>query len=837
MRKILTFSCILLLFVCLAAASLTASAASAKVVYIADSGNGNGSSASSPLGNASGYSTWASDAYQYSSLNRAIQQIKDDSNCTEGIVVICGPVTLKWGKGESGLSEVPIGPGTGTTTKNITITSKYNNVDYRSTKGAALILERTYTQRLALEMKCPSTWKDITIRANHAAVNGTCLDGTFTFACNGYKAYFETTTAIEAYEGGVQKENTPTNARFFPLLAGGHRYSNLTANTKLTVYGGIWQHICGADIAFDYGYSNNQYGKLTGNVDMTVGGQSRVLNGLSGGSFKNGGSVSGTISMTLTGGTVYGEINLGGAGGVSGSSNATLYVKGGNLNSVTAINDIPATAGWNAPANVYIDCTQLKDNGGLTAMQRAETLYGKITRASVFTFPDSSTRSLNKTADVIPSSITNRLSTTPYSYQRYMEVYNAILSGSKEYNVVTLINMLRTAQNNKVDGFNVPANTDILRKNAVSYFNQLATIPWIAKSTMDYTKEETFTTHLLYEKGVTYYGLPYTADRKPSATISEFSTYLNGKTYEGPTDYDYLIGIDCGAPRLTWGYSGALCNTDLTDFQLSINYNAATNEIIDTVGSYDVSKFTSPNQQDTYTYVCMANGVVAMFDAYAAVRPADYIVKRFYVIGNTGTAPTQADQHLCMAVDNAVVVRNANGEVSGSKSYLILSEQTSTVSTVDGKQTTWVLNQKVSFDSLFREGYIPLTTKTLKSETVEAPYINFRTNGYSGINLVGHGTITSNYNILEVRAVIRNQSTGAIVKDITSYPYRCEYHLANSLAKTPAGGSVADTSRDNGMSSLDDYALNELPSGSYSCEVIATIGFGSKTVTKFDFTK
>jgi len=129
-----------------------------------------------------------------------------------------------------------------------------------------------------------------------------------------------------------------------------------------------------------------------------------------------------------------------------------------------------------------------------------------------------------------------------------------------------------------------------------------------------------------------------------------------------------------------------------------------------------------------------------------------------------------------------------------------------------------------------------VTLKSLQADTVEAPTLTFDDKGRSFIDLVGRGTVTSNYTLFALNATVTNAS-GKVVKQAAAYPYTLSYTLTDpsALTNTPSGGSP-DTSRDQGMSDLN-ASVRALPSGTYTYELTATIGFGTKTVCSFAFEK
>ncbi|MBE6564292.1 MAG: hypothetical protein E7655_03320 [Ruminococcaceae bacterium] len=842
------------IFLCIALVLLTASlialsgsvSAADNVIFISDTGTGDGSSPSSPMGHGEGYtdpvsdpSKFSSNLYVKSAVNRAIDKLKD----TGGTIVVCAPVTLRWGyANDTSVSEMRIGPADSYTTKTITFTSVYNGVDYRTENDAALIIKRINKSRLSPSMWCRSIWENIILRADHESAS--CVtEINYTFHCNTYLTQFKDTFTTEAYVAGVKVDGSdPANAKYFPLLAAAHRFHNLESDANVTVNGGIWQYVCGGTVGFKRYEQNDDYGLLTGNSTVTFGGNAVTLLGLGGGSYQTGGRVDGNVSVTINGGTIRGDIDLGGRGGFENENcTASLTITDGDFTYTKAINDISGAVGWYAPKTSTVDLSGMKAKDGLSADERAEAICALITCVDSIKMPDGSIRTYEVADDSLPEDVIDRLRSTPYTRDEYKAVYDSILAGErlngKKHTVIDLLKMLSAPQTNAVEGFDVPANTDVMREKTIEYFDKMSQVEWVAPSKLDYTDATAFTTGLIYESGKTYTGMPYSSSRKPSASITEFLPYLNAsKVYTGPTDFEYLMGVDCGAPRLAWAYGGALCNSGIhsEDFQLMVNYDPATKDVIATVGEYNTSKYINENSilyNSTYDAICVPNGPDVMYEAYAQVRPCDFVGSRFF-IGNMSST----SQHIRMAVEDAVVFRNSNGVISGSKSYLTLSEQTSTIYDIEGKSTTWLLNQKYTFVSLYQNGYIPMTTKTLKSGVVEAPTMTFDKGSYAeGIDLVGRGTVKSNYTIFAINATVTDAS-GKVVKEAVVYPYSLSHKLTSTVSTTPPKGTAADTSRDQGMSKLNS-AVRALPSGTYTYELKATIGFGEKTVSQFTFTK
>ncbi len=365
------------------------------------------------------------------------------------------------------------------------------------------------------------------------------------------------------------------------------------------------------------------------------------------------------------------------------------------------------------------------------------------------------------------------------------------------------------------EDFTVPKDTAELREYVISYFNELANVKWICKDTMDFRETSSITTKLLYERGKTYYGIPYTARRVEKACLIEFLDNLNGKGfYTGPTDYATLVGGDCGSMRTAWAWGGAVYGVGMSyyDYEYFENPNEIRNRVkgfIVPVGDFDYSHYdyTLPFSECVFPY----NDLEEMSKSYAELKACDIIGKRW----RSGKSILQ---HLRMIVEDATVVRNGKGEIVPDKSYIVYSEQTSTMREVDGKNTTWQMNVKQSFKTLYNDGYIPMTNTCLKSETVVTPKMTIsgenKAENMAGATLF-KGSVECNYNIFAAELTVKDESGNTVIHAKT-YPYALRFNVSEMPV---------------------DKAPSDLPAGKYHYTLKATIGFGTKKLIDMDFTK
>jgi len=365
----------------------------------------------------------------------------------------------------------------------------------------------------------------------------------------------------------------------------------------------------------------------------------------------------------------------------------------------------------------------------------------------------------------------------------------------------------------EVNPFVVPDTMDGIREKTIEYFNAMSAVKWVAPKKMDYTKSCPWTTILVYEKGRTYYGLPYSSDR-PGVSLAEFEDYLNAQSvYTGPLEYKDLIGGDCGSMRRAWGWGGAICGFDMqSSFQMIPGHNRPDQKPYTMkVGTYDDSQYS--DDTTTFDNTNKVNGPDVMYEAYSQLKPCDIIAHRFVLASNG-----KIGQHIRLITGDTVVVRLGNGNIAPSKSYIVFSEQTSTIREIDGKQTTWVLNDEMSFSELYQKGYMPLALVSMQKDKPDP--VDMTASGFSkpenfATSPVLKGTIKCNYNIFEVELTITDKD-GNTVSHAKTYPYSLQVYLSEIALSTP---------------------VKDLPAGDYHFTATATIGFGTKTVADFDFSK
>lgn len=213
--------------------------------------------------------------------------------------------------------------------------------------------------------------------------------------------------------------------------------------------------------------------------------------------------------------------------------------------------------------------------------------------------------------------------------------------------------------------------------------------------------------------------------------------------YLGDFDgFDSYIGSDCSTAVLQayWAVS-ANANFSRTRYQWPAQERGCV-----AVGDWEWDLGYLPSYTDAYLE---ATGEQRMYEAYGCLRAGDYIV-------NT----VEAGGHTRMVTEDAVVVRYADGTINPGESYIITTEQ-GAPRTTEPYFSSWRVDYKYSFTSIYVDWYIPGTIEEFVTGEFEEPeaYLLDGVEGKAGLTT---GTVYSNFFLDSVTMTIED-STGAVV--------------------------------------------------------------------------
>ncbi|MBE6563746.1 MAG: hypothetical protein E7655_00505 [Ruminococcaceae bacterium] len=357
----------------------------------------------------------------------------------------------------------------------------------------------------------------------------------------------------------------------------------------------------------------------------------------------------------------------------------------------------------------------------------------------------------------------------------------------------------------------IDAMVNHLHQNMVD----MASVKWKSNATLDFASNTEYTGQLQYTKGTVYTGIPYVAGNAGYVGLDQWTeAYPDGSTYTGSTEWNKMWGNQCISSVInalqpvtaSQHFADGLSFHDFFPKNGSDNYIAvgdysvpgtaiSTEEVIESLGTNDRER---------------ANIV---FEAYAQAKSGDFIVSNWR---------SSKGSLLChiRIVDEVHVVRNTNGSINAAKSYLLATEQCSTMDKTT--KTTWRINYKYTFNELCNfnnvsSKYLPVRLSAFASGYRETPLLgildrNTKDNIEHGLS----GRILSNYQITAVHLTIKD-AQDKVALSFVEYPYTVNsvdlrtFDLSNEVSK--------------------------LKKGNYHYELQVSYAGKTETVLSFDFKK
>ena len=290
-----------------------------KVIYIAaeSKGTGDGSSAENAMGHDADYATIVASGtvdqkktlHTKHAFTKAITANSAEIVKNGGVIVIVGDIAFESGDGyRDSLSEFRWLAITGT--KNITITSYYNGVDYRlDANGGANVVFDTSKAGMNVEFKAPTTLEYLNIEAKFDSSRsyGKYDDGIAALSANGCKFVVDeevVVTSNDVRASGTKIEKYPAIFGYARLGAKGADAAT-EANPDITINSGKWGKIYGSNYGGLVG-GTTPYGNLKGNVTITInGGSVEQLCGTSRVDYTViTAKVTGNVTINVNGGTI-----------------------------------------------------------------------------------------------------------------------------------------------------------------------------------------------------------------------------------------------------------------------------------------------------------------------------------------------------------------------------------------------------------------------------------------------------------------------------------------------------------------------------------------------------
>lgn len=306
-----------------------------------------------------------------------------------------------------------------------------------------------------------------------------------------------------------------------------------------------------------------------------------------------------------------------------------------------------------------------------------------------------------------------------------------------------------------------------MRAAAVDLMRKALTVQWYSYEDFEVTTSISSTPFRQYER---YAGIPYTG---PNTSVYAFLDYLNLRTGrllidELTSDYNAqlgpaftrAIGSSCSG---TAGWAiFAVANSMRGVLQCYyMVYKNGWLPLGDYTYDLETPSFGKADSKDFTDDIVKRYGSQKMFECYALLEPADIVVWQDHV--KMG--------HTMMATENAVVVRNADGSINGTESYVLIQDQRpggfEQIDETTGQKyhAQGRVDYKYTFERLFDEAYIPMTVAEFQgTKKYEFPEVKLNTektisspNDLNGTEII---RIESNYPLATVSLFADNRTTG-----------------------------------------------------------------------------
>ncbi|MBE6713210.1 MAG: hypothetical protein E7580_06800 [Ruminococcaceae bacterium] len=326
-----------------------------------------------------------------------------------------------------------------------------------------------------------------------------------------------------------------------------------------------------------------------------------------------------------------------------------------------------------------------------------------------------------------------------------------------------------------------------LRNVVLQYFELAQTFAWTPDRAYQYVITTSDKSVTLPSKQI-YGGMPYVTNGLGNVyRWMDFYDAETGVMYLSKTASPKQIGNQCSYGTF-WAWSRV--SNSLEYFYT--NSMTLVNGCIP-VGpyKYDTSKVKFSKDDQTGA-VCSANGEQVMFQSYGMMKPADGMV-------HYSTAG-----HVIMCSSTPVIVYNADGTINGDESYTTYMDQGSKWREMEQSDGTKYnvqggVHRKVTFTSLFNDGYIPFTLKEfLGTDPVEK--------AEASLNIELGESVTANQ--LRDASVITNYTVSHVIVTVTDADGKEVYKYTGyaDLGKEMVASFEYDLSKAVFPASLSAYA-------------------------------
>ena len=319
----------------------------------------------------------------------------------------------------------------------------------------------------------------------------------------------------------------------------------------------------------------------------------------------------------------------------------------------------------------------------------------------------------------------------------------------------------------------LPENVQKLRNTVVQKMYDMGSVEWHVDKELLHTCKcgTTYVCDGVYMPGYTYIGMPYkhgSGNLDSMYYVLDENHYMKDFIYEmdSRNGFDSYIGSMCSsASQMAWWSVSNSVNHMVCLYMLPPypEYGVIP------VGQYWYQGNVSLNSRaDTVAYIenCTEQ---EYYEDMAMVRPGDCVVNGL-----------EEGDHVRMVSQEPVVVRDQDGKIDGTRSYVQTHEQRGSyiLDEINNTWTSWKLDFKYTFAVMRGDWYLPVTCEELLTGEME-PSECAIVDGVDGKMGMVTGTVKSNYNLDVVTMVITDEK-GNVVMDQTLFPKISRFDSGNA---------------------------------------------------------
>ncbi len=281
------------------------------------------------------------------------------------------------------------------------------------------------------------------------------------------------------------------------------------------------------------------------------------------------------------------------------------------------------------------------------------------------------------------------------------------------------------------------------------------------------------------KKGTAYGGLPYISSTKGNIynALLFYDEQTGVVSMEGLGDFSKVIGNQCSSSAY-WAWARVADRYLAGGSPTTLHKNGALR-----LGPYTYSDAINNFHEEGIDTVniCKDNGEKVMYESYAKLKAADGMVQYRTSHG-----------HVIMAASNAEVVRDGNGNIDPVRSNVLILEQVSDYkskmqSNSKPMQLQGGIDNKYSFEQLYKSGYLPFTIAELcGKDDVENSEVSFSIKeNQATVTHLKDASIASNYPLANATITVQDQSGKTVYQKSGFYTELMTYSATLSPAVSP----------------------------------------------------